>query len=102
MSPCGAAGGAVDADFWLRLALASLVIVAIWNALQRGEVLGLIGDRLEGKWWGKPLGMCPPCAASVHGSWLWMLTGGHWTDLPLFVLALSGALVIVTRRLLSD
>ena len=92
----------MDADFYIRLLLAALVIVAIWNALDRGEVLGFIGKRLEGKWWGKPLGMCPPCAASVHGTWLWLLTGGEWTGIPIFVLALSGLMVIVTRRLLAD
>lgn len=99
---------AMISDFWLRLALASLVIVAIWNAVSPGMIGEFLWKRLDPQgypkrqWFAKPLALCPPCMASVHGSWLWMLTGGHWTDLPLFVLALSGALVIVTRRLLSD
>lgn len=91
----------MTADFWLRLAVASLVILAIWNALLPAMILGAVGKWLDRhQWLGKPLGQCPPCAASFHGTWVWLLTGGRLPELPLFILALSGAMVIVSRNLL--
>lgn len=91
----------MTADFYIRLLLAALVIVGVWNALGEGMVLDRVGAFLEKKWYGKPLGLCPPCAASVYGTAIWFLTGGHWTGLPVFILALSGLMVIVSRNFLK-
>lgn len=90
----------MTADFWLRIVLASAIILAIWNSLAKGQLLEKVGDFLEDRWYGKPLGLCPPCAASVYGTGVWFLTGGRWTEWPIFILALSGVLVIVSRNLL--
>lgn len=94
----------MNGDFWLRMALAGLVIIGIWNAFAKGEVLGFFGDWLEkhAPKWGKPLGLCPPCSASVWGSTVWFITGGEWQGVFIFVLALSGAMVLVSRNLLKD
>ncbi len=91
----------MNLDFYLRLALAALVIIGIWNALDPEMILAPVGRWLEKLPFdlGKPLGLCPPCAASVHGTWVYFITGGHWTGLPIFVIALSGAMVIVVRKL---
>lgn len=92
----------MTADFYLRMLLAALIIIGIWNALGKDQVLDALGGWLEDRWYGKPLGLCPPCAASVHGTWLWFLTGGDWQTWPIFVLALSGLLVLISRNLLRN
>lgn len=94
----------MNADFWLQLALAGLVILGIWNAMGKGDILSFVGDWLEkhAPHWGKPIGLCPPCMSSVWGSAVWFLTGGGWWEWPFFVLALSGAMVLVSRNLLKD
>lgn len=90
----------MNADFWLRMALAALVIIGIWNALGKDQVLDALGGWLEERWYGKPLGLCPPCAASVYGTAVWFATGGDWQGWIPFVLALSGAMVLIARNLL--
>lgn len=89
-------------DFYIRMLLAALVIIGVWNLFGKGELLGFAGNWLEkhAPHWGKPLGLCPACMSSVYGSTVWFATGGDvWMWAP-FVLALSGALVIVGKRLL--
>lgn len=92
----------MDGPFYLRMLLAALVIVGVWNLFGKGELLGFAGNWLEkhAPYWGKPLGLCPPCMASVYGAAVWFVTGGEWTGVFIFILALSGALVIVSRKLL--
>jgi hypothetical protein len=92
------------ADLYIRLPLAALVIIGLWNATGPGMILEGVGHWLERapKWFAKPMGLCPPCMAGVHGSWMWLITGGHWTGLPIFILALSGLLVLVVKNLLTD
>jgi len=88
--------------FYIRLLLAALVILAVWNAMGRGEILEAVGDWLEkhAPKWGKPFGLCPPCMASVYGSAIWFITGGDLLMWPLFVLALSGLMVIISKTIL--
>lgn len=90
--------------FWPRLAISAVVIIGIWNLFAPGMLLSLIGDLFErhARYIGKPLALCLPCMASVHGCWLYLLLGGHWYDLPIFCLALSGVLVLVSRILFRN
>lgn len=92
----------MTADFYLRLLLAALIIVGCWNLFGPGELLGFAGKWMEKKMprWGKPLGLCPACMASVYGTAVWFLTGGDWIWLFPFMLALSGLLVMVGKKLL--
>jgi len=94
----------MTADFWLRLALAALVILGVWNAFGPGMILSRAGDWFErhAPTLGKPIGLCPPCMASLHGTWVWLITGGHWTCIPIFILALSGLMVLIARNLLKE
>lgn len=93
-------------DFWLRLALAALIIVGVWTAFGKVMILGWLGDIWERRLpdaFNKPLWQCPPCMASVHGTWVWFLTGGSldfwWIA---FVLALSGAMKLIVENLLRE
>lgn len=94
----------MNADFYLRLALAALVIVGIWNAFAPDMILGWVGNWLEkhAPNLGKPLGLCPPCMASIHGSWVWFITGGEWPGVFIFVLALSGLMKLTAHNLLKN
>jgi hypothetical protein len=53
------------------------------------------------KWAIKPLFDCPPCMASVHGTWIHFILGGTLFWWPFFVLALCGAMVIITVEFLN-
>jgi hypothetical protein len=91
-------------DFFPRLLIASLVCFGWWNAFAPGMVFGWIADVLETRtpeWIQKPLYACPPCMASIHGTWLWFYLGGDWGMLLPFVLALSGFNRIVAGNLLK-
>lgn len=92
----------MDGVFYLRLLLASLIIVGCWNLFGKDELLGFAGDWLvkHAPHWGKPIGLCPACMASVYGSTIWFLTGGDVMWWVPFVLALSGTMVIVGKKLL--
>lgn len=93
----------MDQLFYIRLLLAALIIIAVWNLMGKGDLLEFVGDWLEkhAPYWGKPLGLCPNCMASVYGSATWYLTGGDFIWWVPFVLALSGAMVLVSRNLLK-
>lgn len=92
-------------EFWNRLGIAGSVIFALWNLFAKGQLLGFLGDWMEkhgSEWFTKPLAFCPPCMASVHGTWVWFLTGGDVSKWwPIFILALSGLMVLVVRILPS-
>lgn len=93
----------MNAQFWERIALAILVIVGVWTAFGRGMIFGWLGDAWEKRLpavLGKPLFSCPPCMSSTYGTAVWMLTGGTIDWWIPFVLALCGAMKIVTSRLL--
>lgn len=94
----------MTADFWLRIALAAAIIIGIWNLFAPGMLLSAVGDWLEKRApnIGKPIGLCPPCMASAHGTWIWLIAGGHWSGVPIFCLALSGVMVLIVRNLLKD
>ena len=90
-------------DFLLRLFIGCLIIVGIWNAFKPGMVMGWLGkiwDRRLPEGLNKPIWSCPPCMASVHGTWIWFLFGGDLTFWPAFVLALSGLNRLVSGKLL--
>jgi len=85
-------------DFWLRIPLGMLVIIAIWNAFAPGNIFGWLGDRLESRYPEfvlKPVFLCLCCMASLWGSAVWFYTGGDLLQWPLYVLALSGALKLL-------
>ncbi len=91
-------------DFPLLLLVGSLIIIGIWNAFSPGMILGWLGsiwDRRLPDAISKPLYACPPCMASVHGTWVWFLAGGDLTMWVPFVLALSGLLRIIAGNLLK-
>lgn len=91
-------------NFLLLLPIASLVIVGIWNAFAPGMIFGWLADWLEkhvSEHFLKPVYSCPPCMASVHGTWVWFLAGGDLTWWPPFVLALSGLNRIVAGNILK-
>lgn len=94
----------MNTDFWLRISIGILVITGIWNAFGRNMIFGELGDFLNAllpKWISKPLFDCPPCMAGVHGTWIWFLTGGAWPWLPVFIMALSGAMKLITVTFLD-
>jgi hypothetical protein len=93
----------MDQLFYLRLLLAALIILAVWNLMGKDDLLEPVGDWLEkhAPYWGKPIGLCPPCMSSVYGTATWFLTGGDWMWWIPFVLALSGTMVLVSRNLLK-
>lgn len=91
-------------DFLLLVLLASLVCFGIWNAFAPGMIFGKIADIWERRfpeWVSKPLFTCPPCMASLHGTWVWYLADGGWMWWIPFVLALSGFNRIVAANLLK-
>jgi hypothetical protein len=96
----------LHADFWIRMALAAFVIIGVWNALGPGMILGSLGDWMEKwpKWLSKPLGLCPPCMASVYGTTVYFTTGGEysWWWAPAFVIALSGLMKLIAHNLLRN
>lgn len=98
-------GAAPMSDLWLRLALACPVIIGIWTMCLPDMILGRLTDAAEHhwpKWVCKPLFLCCPCMASLHGTWIWFLTGGHWTGLAIFLLALCGLLKLIAHNLLRN
>jgi hypothetical protein len=94
---------AMNAEFWLRMAIAIPLIVGVYNALGHGQILSRIGDLIEAlpPPLSKPLGMCMPCMASVYGSAIWFLTGGDLWQWPLFVLSLSGIMRLTSDNLIK-
>lgn len=94
----------MNGDFWLRLAVASLVIIGVWNAFGKGQILDALGERMERwpAWLSKPMGLCPPCMSSTYGTAVWFILGGDAYAWPLFVLALSGAMVLIAKNMLRN
>ncbi len=91
-------------DFLLRLLIGCLIIVGVWGAFAKGELLGWFGDRLERRFPEvvlKPIFLCPPCMASLWGSTVWFIFGGDLIFWVPFVLALSGLNRIVAGNLLK-
>lgn len=90
-------------NFLTLLVIGCLVCIGIWNAFKPDMIFGWLGkiwDRRFPEWVSKPLYTCPPCMASVHGSWIWFLAGGDLTWGFPFVLALSGLNRIIAGKLL--
>lgn len=88
----------MNTDFWLRLFLAALIVIGVWNAFGKGMIFGWLGDWFEAhvnEHLLKPIFLCPCCMASVWGSLVWFLTGGDLYYWPFFVIALSGFLKFI-------
>jgi len=91
-------------DFLLRLIIAHLVCVGVWNAFGNGQILGWLGDILDRRLpvpFQKPLYTCPPCLASTYGTIMWFLLGGDVILWIPFIIALSGFNRIVASNLLK-
>ncbi len=91
-------------DFLLRLSIACLICIGIWNAFAPGMIFGRLGDvwdRRFPEWVSKPLYGCLPCMASLHGTWIWFFAGGDLTWWSPFVLALSGLNRIIAHNFLK-
>lgn len=90
--------------FWHTLFVAGLVITGIWTLFRKEMLLGNFGEwaykRLPQMLY-KPTIGCPPCMASVHGTWLWFTLGGNIWMWPIFLLALCGLLKLVAIEFLS-
>lgn len=90
-------------NFLLRLLIGCLICIGIWNAFKPEMILGWLGriwDRRLPDTLNKPIWSCPPCMASIHGTWFWFFAGGDLTYWLPFVLALSGLNRIVSGKLL--
>jgi len=91
--------------FLKALLIGNLICVGIWTCFGTGMILGWLGDIWERRLpnaINKPLWMCPPCMASVHGSWVcWMFIGDINVWIP-FCLALCGLNKIVTVNFLRE
>lgn len=98
----------MTAEFFIRLALALLVIIGAWATTQEGMIFQKPADWLT-YWLGKktvmPLFGCYVCMSSVWGLSVWWLTDGPWMPVwkPIFfLLALCGSLKLISETLLRD
>jgi len=80
-----------------------LVIIGIWKIFSDGMILEKAGNQMQaylGEYMSKPVITCPPCMASIHGTWFYFAfvgDAGQWHDLafwPVYLLALCGLNVI--------
>ena len=95
----------MNPDFWLRLALGVLIILGVWNAFAKGQLLGELGDWLEDRvnpYFLKPIFLCVLCMPSVWGSAIWFLTGGDIFYWPFYVIALSGLMKLIPMSLIEN
>lgn len=91
-------------DFWLRIALGALIIIGVWNAFGKDQILGPLGDWMEDRLPEKvlkPIFLCILCMPSVWGSAVWFLTGGDGFYWPFYVIALSGLMKLIPVSLLE-
>lgn len=93
------------AEFILWLLIGVGFITGVWNTLLPGEIFGKIGDWMHKnlpEWMNKPLGLCPICMPSIWGSAMYFTyVGMGWKLWPLYVVALSGVMKIVTILVLN-
>lgn len=62
--------------------------------------VGLVLERVLGTWFCKPLFLCPPCQASVHGPAIFILfVDLDWYYLFPYVIALTGLNYIIKEHL---
>ena len=92
----------ISVDLFAPLIVNCLVIFAVYALTREGMLLGKVGAWIEktiGEYWSKPLISCPPCMASVHGTWFYLLLVGdlNWF-LLVYVLALCGLTYIVNSK----
>ena len=79
-----------------------LVIFCIYVWTQEGMIFEKQGNWIKkkvGDFWCKPLICCPPCMASVHGTWFYLACVGdlEWF-LLVYVMALCGLTYIVNSK----
>lgn len=86
--------------FFPTLIIGALVIIAVHNLFADGMLLGWLGrifDRRLPEPMQKPIYTCRACMASVYGSALWVWAKGDVYTWPVFVIALSGLMVILSE-----
>jgi len=92
----------ITVDLFAPLILNCLVIFAVYTLMSEGMLLEKVGNWIRktvGDYWCKPLICCPPCMASIHGTWFYLAyIGLNWT-LPVYVLALAGLNYLVIKNL---
>lgn len=90
-------------EFWIRLPLASVIIIGIWVSFEPKMIFSFMADWFH-KWLPvmlqKPLYDCPACMSSIWGSIIWFSTGGDLIWWVPFVFALCGLNRIVSAKLL--
>lgn len=103
----------MDTHFWLSLACGILWIAGVWTAFKPEMIFGFAADWLE--WFlksflskgatdyvMKPITKCPPCMASLHGSYVWFICGGTWWGLAPYIVCLCGACSLIFIVFPSD
>lgn len=92
-------------DFTHQLFFASLWCFGIYAVFNNDHLLGPVADWLENVTsvtFCRPLFGCPPCMASVHGSYLGLiLFGFSWTILP-FIICLCGLNFIIKTLIFKE
>ena len=93
----------ISFNLFAPLILNCLVIFAVYTLMSEGMLFEKVGNWIKktvGDYWCKPLICCPPCMASVHGTWFYLLLVGdlNWF-LLVYVLALCGLTYIVNSKL---
>lgn len=80
-----------------------LFIIGLNRTTEEGmifEKLGTYCDSVLGSFWNKPVVGCPPCMASLHGTYFFAIFSGlSLMYLPFYVLALSGLTYIVNSKI---
>ena len=92
----------ITVDLFAPLILNCLVIFAVYVLMSEGMLFEKVGNWIKktvGDYWCKPLICCPPCMASVHGTWFYLTLVGdlNWF-LLVYVLALCGLTYIVNSK----
>lgn len=86
--------------FFPTLIIGALIIIAAHNLFADGMLLGWLGrifDRRLPEPMQKPIYTCRACMASVYGSAVWFWAQGDIYTWPVFVIALSGLMVILSE-----
>lgn len=86
--------------FFSTLIIGALVVISVHNLFADGMLLGWLGeifDRRLPKAMQKPIYTCRACMPSIYGTAIWFWAGGDVWTWPVFVIALSGLMVILSE-----
>lgn len=87
-------------ELFAPLTINLLVIFAVYTLFSEGMFFENAGDWVRikvGDYWCKPLICCPPCMASVHGTWFYLTFFGLNWMIVIYVLALCGLTYLVNH-----